>query len=142
MKYVLYYWSRFGHNKKIVEYLGTKLKDNSKDIEILNVEEAEPTKVPNADFYVFSAPAEAFNVQRNMRKFMKKLRSMDGKKYAIINTHGMNRNWLKKMDKYLKNTNMEKVAEADLIVKGDGQKEGNALPDDWKEKIDDFSSKL
>lgn len=139
---MLYYWSRFGHNKKIVEYLGTKLKDNSKDIEILNVEEAEPTKVPNADFYVFSAPAEAFNVQRNMRKFMKKLRSMDGKKYAIINTHGMNRNWLKKMDKYLKNTNMEKVAEADLIVKGDGQKEGNALPDDWKEKIDDFSSKL
>lgn len=142
MKYVLYYWSRFGHNKKIVEYLGTKLKDKSKEIDIINVEEADPTKVPNADFYVFSAPAEAFNVQRNMRKFMKKLSSMDDKKYAIINTHGMNRNWLKKMDKYLKNTNMEKVAEADLIVKGDGQKEGNALPDDWKEKIDDFSSKL
>jgi len=139
---VLYYWSRFGHNKKIVEYLGTKLKEKTKDIDIINVEEAEPTNVPDADFYVFSAPAEAFNVQRNMKKFMKKLSSMDGKKYGIINTHGMNRNWLKKMDKYLKNTNMEKVAETDLIVKGEGQKEGNALPDNWKKTIDEFSSKL
>jgi len=142
MKYVLYYWSRYGHNKKIVDYLGTKLKDKSKNVEIINVEGADPANIPDADLYVFSAPTEAFNVQKNMRKFMKKLETMDGKKYGIINTHGMNKNWLSKMEKYLKNTNMQKVAETDLIVKGEGQKEGNGFIEDWQEKIDAFSKKL
>ena len=102
MKYVLVYWSRFGHNKKIVEKLSTKLQEKGAKTQILQTNEADPKKMPEADTYIFSASAEAFRVQKNMRNFMKKLEDMSGKKYGIINTHAMkSKNWLKSMEKLL-----------------------------------------
>ena len=143
MKYVIYYWSRYGHNKKIADYLSTKFKDKKADVKIFNVKETDPSKVTEADVYVFSAAAEAFNVQKNMRRFMKKLDNMDGKKYGIINTHSMqSKNWLSKMEKLLSKKNMEKIAETDFIIAKEGQSEGKGLTGNWKEKLDDFSKKL
>lgn len=143
MKYVIYYWSRYGHNKKIVEYIESKLKKGSDDVTVMNVVDADPGSVPDADLYVFSASAEAFNVQKYMRKFMKKLSGMGGKKYAIINTHAMrSKNWLGKMEKLLSKSDMVKVAATDFVVGSDGQKEGNGLPNAWEGKIDDFVTKL
>jgi len=143
MKYVIYYWSRYGHNKKIADYLSTKFKDNKADVEVFNVKETDPSNVPEADLYIFSAAAEAFNVQKNMRKFMKKLDNMDGKKYGIINTHSMqSKNWLAKMEKLLSKKNMEKVAETDLIIGKQGQTTGEGFTKNWKDKLDDFSKKL
>jgi hypothetical protein len=97
--------------------------------------------MPAADVYVFSAPAEAFNLQRNMRSFMKKLKGMDGKKYGIINTHGMDRNWLGKMEKLLNKKNMEKVASVDFKV-GKEANTGNGLMDGWESKVDEFAGNL
>jgi len=141
MKYVVYYWSRYGNGKKIVDYLSEILKKNSHDVEVLRTDEADPANVPEGDFYVFSAPAEAFSVQRDMKGFMKKLEGVDGKRYGLINTHGMKRNWLGKMEKILSKKNMEIVAKVDFKV-GDGVKTGDGLPDDWKNSINDFSSKI
>jgi menaquinone-dependent protoporphyrinogen IX oxidase len=141
MKYVMVYWSRFGHNKKIVNYLSEKLKDKPAETQIMSTDEADPTKMPDADFYIFSAPTEAFNLQKNMRKFMKNLEGLDKKNYAIINTHGMNKNWLPKMEKLLSKKNMVKVAEVDFQI-GKDSKSGNAFVDDWESKLDDFSKKI
>lgn len=141
MNYVIVYWSRYGNGKKVVETLAGKLKDKSKNVQVFKTDEADPKAMPEADLYVFSAPAEAFNIQRNMRSFMKKLEGMNGKKYGIINTHGMDRSWLAKMEKLLSKKNMVKVAGVDFKV-GKEANTGNALMDGWETKLDEFVKKL
>jgi flavodoxin len=141
MKYTIIYWSRYGHNKKIVNYLVKKLKDRNGETQILTTDEADPTALPEADLYVFSAAAEALNLQSNMRMFMKNLEGMNGKKYGIINTHGMVKDRLSKMEKLLSKKNMIKVAGVDFRVGKDG-KSGNALKEGWEAKIDEFAKKL
>ena len=141
MKYTIVYWSRYGHNKKIVNYLAEKLKEKKAETQILSTEEADPTALPEADLYIFSAAAEAFNLQKNMRTFMKNLEGMNGKKYGIINTHGMDKDRLYKMEKLLSKKNMVKVAGVDFKV-GKEIKSGNALMEGWEVKIDEFSEKL
>ncbi|MCK4365912.1 MAG: flavodoxin family protein, partial [Thermoplasmatales archaeon] len=121
MKYVIVYWSRYGNGKKVVDYLAGKLKEKSIETQILKTDEADPTALPEADLYVFSAPTEAFNIQKNMRKFMKELQGMEDKKYGIINTHRMNKNWLPKMEKLLTKKKMVKMAGVDFQVGKDAQ---------------------
>ena len=142
MSYVIVYWSRYGNGKKIVDSLSVKLKEKKEETQIFKTDEADPKNMPEADLYVFSAPAEAFNVQKNMRKFMKNLEGMEDKKYAIINTHSMeNKNWLHKMEKLLSKKNMVKVAGIDFQV-GKNAKTGDGIVDGWEAKLDDFAKKL
>jgi flavodoxin len=141
MKIVIVYWSRYGNGKLVVETLATKLKKKKADTHILTTDEADPAALPNADIYIFSAPTEAFNLQRNMRNFMKKLEGMDQKKYGIINTHGMNRNWLGKMEKLLSKKNMEMIAGIDFKV-GKEANMGNALIEGWENQLDVFIEKI
>jgi hypothetical protein len=72
---------------------------------------------------------------------MKKLEGMEGKKFGIINTHAMKRNWLKKMEKLLSKKKMEMVAGVDFQV-GDGSQTGNGLGVGWQTKLTDFAKKL
>lgn len=141
MKYVMIYWSRYGHNKKIVSYLAEKLKEKKAETQILTTDEANPAALPDADVYVFSAAAEAFNLQQNMKKFMKNLQGMEGKRYGIINTHAMSKNRLQKMEKLLSKKNMVKVADADFRV-GKDIKSGNALMAGWEAQLKAFADKL
>jgi flavodoxin len=141
MKYTIVYWSRYGHNKKIVNYLAEKLNEKKAETQIMTTDETDPTKLPEADLYIFSAAAEAFNLQRNMRTFMKNLEGVNGKKYGIINTHGMDKDRLSKMEKLLSKKNMIKVASVDFKV-GKDIKSGNALMQGWETKIDKFVEKL
>jgi len=141
MKYVIVYWSRYGNGKKVIDYLAEKLNDKSKETKIFKTDEADPTAMPEADIYIFSAPTEAFNVQRNMRSFMKKLKGMEDKKYGIINTHSMDRNWLGKMEKLLNKKKMVKVAGIDFKV-GKEVNSGNGLPEGWEVTVEDFADKI
>ena len=141
MKYVIIYWSRYGNGKKIVDYLAGKLKEKGGETQIFKTNETDPTAIPEADKYIFSAPAEAFNIQKNMRTFMKKMEGMNDKKYGIINTHGMKKHRLPKMEKLLTKKNMVKVAGVDFQV-GKNANTGNGLMDGWETKIDDFAGKL
>ena len=143
MKYVIVYWSRYGNGKKIVDHLSEKLKAKNAETQIFKTDEADPTAMPDADMYIFSAPAEVFNVQKNMRKFMKNLNEMEDKKYGIINTHVMkNKNWLPKMEKILSKKNMIKVAGIDFQIGKDGQQIGEGHMEGWKENLDRFVKEL
>jgi flavodoxin len=141
MKCVIIYWSRYGNGEKIVKYIAKKLKDKKADTKILKTNEADPKAMPNADLYVFSAPTEAFSIQRDMKTFMKNLEGLQDKKYTIINTHAMKKSTLSKMEKILDKKKMIKIAEIDFKI-GDGVKEGNGLPKEWQEKVDEFVAKL
>ena len=143
MKYVIVYWSRYGNGKKIVDYLAEKLNEKSAEAQIFKTDEADPTTMPDADMYIFSAPAEAFNVQKNMRKFMKNLNGMEDKKYGIINTHSMkSKNWLYKMEKLLSKKDMIKVAEVDFLIGKEGQQTGEGHMEGWETKLDEFVGKI
>jgi len=135
------YWSRYGHNKKLIDFLENILKKNGGETQIFTTEQANPTALPNADVFIFSAAAEKFNLQQNMRKFMKNISGMDGKNYGIMNTHAMKKNRLSKMEKLLSKKNMVKIAEADFQV-GKDISSGNAFIGNWKAKLDEFAKKL
>ncbi len=142
MNHCIVYWSRFGNGKKVVEYIENKLKDNKQEVQVFTTDEADPSSMPNADIYLFSAPTEAFRIKRNMRTFMKKLKGMDERKYGIINTHAMkNKNCLGNMEKILSKKNMIKIAEVDFRI-GEGQDKGEGLMNGWEEKLDDFINKI
>ena len=139
MKYVMVYWTRFGNNKKIVDYLAERLLG---DVRVFKTGEANPAAMPDADYYIFSAAAEAFSLQKNMKTFMNNLQNMNGKKYGIINTHAMKKkNKLKKMENILSKKKMVKVAETEFRMEGDvDQAEG--LQEGWEAKLDAFCAKL
>jgi flavodoxin len=141
MRYVIVYWSRYGNGKKIVENLTGKLKNKAEEVKVFKTDEADPKSMPEADLYVFSAPTEAFNIQKNMRSFMKNIQGLEEKKYGIINTHSMNKNWLNKMEKLLSKKSMVKVAAVDFQV-GKNAQTGNGLPEGWESKLDEFAGKL
>ena len=139
---VIVYWSRYGNGKRVIGHLEKRMKEKGINTQVMKTDSADPTKMPDADFYVFSSPTEAFRVQKNMRKFMKKLERMEGKNYGIINTHGMKRNWLKSMEKVLsKKKKMNKVASIDFKV-GKKADTGNDLPKGWEMELDEFVEKL
>ncbi len=119
----------------------TKLNKKGATTQIFTTDDLDPSKMPEADLYVFSAPTEAFNVQKNMRKFMKNLEGMNGKKYGIINTHGQKKDRLPKMEKLLAKKNMVMVAGLDFQVV-DGYRNGNGLPSGWEAKLERFVGKL
>jgi flavodoxin len=141
MKCVMVYWSRYGNGKKLVDSLEVILEKKGVETQVFTTDEANPAAMPTADVYVFSAPAEAFNLQMNMRLFMKRLSGMDGKKYGIINTHGMKKSRLSKMENLLSKKNMVKIAEVDFQV-GKDARSGNGLLENWNAKLDEFAEKL
>ncbi len=142
MKGVIIYWSRYGNGKRVVNNLAGNFRKKGIDIQVLNTDKANPKNMPDADFYVFSSPTEAFRVQKNMRKFMKELEGLENKKYGVINTHRMKRNWLKSMNNVLtKKKKMMKIADLDFRV-GDETESGSGLPKGWEMDIDEFAEKI
>ncbi len=140
MNCVIVYWSRYGNGKKLVDHLADTLQARG-SAKVLSTDEADPAALPAADVYVFSAPAEAMNLQKNMREFMKRLQHMDGKKFGIINTHGMKKSRLAKMEKLLSKKGMAKLAEIDFQV-GPKAQAGHGLPEGWEASMDAFAARL
>ncbi len=142
MKCVIVYWSRYGHGKKIVQRLVDRLETAKIDTNTYRPDKIDPKDMLVADLYIFSTPTEMFRIKKEMRNFMKNMEKLEGKKYAIINTHGMKRNWLKSMDKILKKKGMKKLTEVDFKIEREGTEKGEGLSKDWEAKLDKFAEKL
>ena len=142
MNYVIVYFSRFGNGKKLVEYLAGKLREKKETVQLFTPDKADPAAMPEADVYVFSAAAEALSLQRDMKSFIKNLSGMDGRNYGLINTHGMNKDRLDKMEKILSKKHMVKLAGVEFHVEGDRVQTGDGLPSGWEAKMDEFAGKL
>lgn len=72
---------------------------------------------------------------------MKNLQGVDGKKYGIINTHAMKRNWLPTMEKLLSKKKMVKAAGVDFQV-GKNAQSGNDLEEGWEAKLEEFAARI
>ena len=141
MKFGIVYWSRYGNNKKIVTLLSEKLQKKGAEIQVFKTDEVNPTALPKADVYVFSAATEAFNIQKNMKNLMKKLEEMEKKKYGIINTHAMKKDRLHRMEALLSKKKMEKIAEVEFQM-GKEVNTGNGLMNGWETKLSEFTEQL
>jgi flavodoxin len=141
MQTVIVYWSRYGNGKKIVEHLDKTLKSKGVQSTLFRTDETDPATIPQADVYVFSAPAEALNIPKDMRAFMKHLQGTSGKPYGVINTHAMKKDRLYKMEKILKKKAMVKRAGLEFTV-GEDVQSGLGLPQGWEATVDAFADKL
>ncbi|UCE38734.1 MAG: flavodoxin family protein [Thermoplasmata archaeon] len=136
MNIVIVYSSRFGNGKKCVDTVDEQLRIKGHEVKIINAQKADPSQLPPADIYIFSGATEAFNIAVGIRRYLKKLPQMDGKKYALICTHAMNRAIaLNKMEKLLsKKKKMVKVAAIDFKVNNKAQ-QGNGLPEGYEDSL-------
>ncbi len=143
MRCLIIYWSRYGHGERLIEYLSEKLENNKIKIQIRKPDTLDPKNMPEADLYIFSYPTEAFRIRRDMRIFMKKLTGLEHKSYGILNTHFMNKNWLKSMEKILTNKKkMKKLAEIDFQIEKQKVESGEGLPKGWKKDIEKFVEEI
>ena len=142
MKYAIIYSSRFGNNKKLVELLSEHLKSSGHEVTVYNANDSDPKSPPEAERYVFSGAAEAFSIAKPMKNYMKGLPAMDGKGYALINTHARkNKTVLGKMEKILGKKGMKKLAETDFRI-GDTNESKLGLPDGYEEKLRAFAEQI
>jgi flavodoxin len=136
MKIVIVYSSRYGNGKKCVDIVDEGLRARGHEVQVINAPQANPNDLPPADMYIFSGATEAFNIAAGIRKYLKKLPVMEGKKYALISTHAMNKAIaLNKMEKLLSTKKkMIKVSSIDFRI-GDGSTEGKGLPEGYEGKL-------
>jgi flavodoxin len=136
MKIVMVYSSRYGNGKKCVDVVDEQLRTKGHEVQVINAPKADPNQIPPADLYIFSGATEAFNIAVGIKKYLKKMPSMDGKKYALISTHAMKRAIaLNKMEKLLtKKKKMKKVSSIDFRVSNKAQ-QGNGLPEGYEDSL-------
>jgi flavodoxin len=137
MKIVMVYSSRYGNGKKCVDTVDEQLKTKGHEVLVINAQKADPSQLPPADLYIFSGATEAFNIAAGIRKYLKKMPQMEGKKYALISTHAMDKAIaLNKMEKLLtKKKKMEKVSTIDFKVNNKMAQQGNGLPEGYEDNL-------
>ncbi|MEM2870468.1 MAG: hypothetical protein QW379_08660 [Thermoplasmata archaeon] len=136
MKVAIIYHSRYGNGKKCVDCVENLLKSGGHEVLVLRANESNPSQIPPADLYIFSGATEAFTIARPLRTYLKALPVLQGKKYALINTHAMMKpRALPKMEKILSGKKgMVKIAEIDFRV-GKGTDKGMGLPPDYEQRL-------
>lgn len=142
MECVIIYWSRFGHGEKITGYLAEKLQEYEINTKTFKANDVDPKKTPEADLYIFSSPTEMLRIKKQMKKIMKKLDNLQGKKYGIINTHAMKKDRLKNMEKILKKKEMEKIGELEFQIDKKKSEKGEGLPENWQARVEQFVKRL
>ena len=143
MKFVIVYSSRYGNGKKCVDCVDTALKAKGHEVQVLNAPQSNPAQIPPADMYIFSGAAEAFGLAKGIKDYLNDMPELEGKKYALINTHGMSKpRGLPRMEKILsKKKKMVKVSEIHFQV-GEGSQQGNGLPQDYQVQLTGWVDKL
>jgi len=136
MKVVIVYSSRYGNGKKCVDCVDGALKARGHEVQVLNAPQSSPAQIPPADMYVFSGAAEAFGLAKGIKDYMNNMPELQGKKYALINTHGMSKpRGLPKMEKILSGKKkMVKVSEIHFQV-GKEANTGNGLPAGYEAQL-------
>jgi flavodoxin len=136
MKVVIVYSSRYGNGKKCVDFVYARLKTKGHDVQILNAPKSDPAQIPLADLYVFSGATEAFGIAKDLQKYLVDMPVLEGKKYALINTHGMKKaRALPKMEKILSGKKeMVKIGQTDFLV-GKDANTGNGLPQGYQTQL-------
>lgn len=88
MKIEIYFESKFGNGKRVVEKLAEDLTSKGYVVGLHHIDGVSPKEMPPVDLYVFSSPTRLGKPVGSMRRFTKKVKAPQGAKYALIATHG------------------------------------------------------
>lgn len=154
MKIEVYFESKHGNGKKVVEKLAEDLTAKGHAVGLHHIGEVRPKEMPSADLYLFSSPTRMGKPVGSMRRFVKKVKvPTQGAKYALIATHGAAkpnkktgvipspaelekwRRTIPMMEEILNRKGMMKVADLQVYVldlKG-------PLEDGWEDKVGVFA---
>ena len=135
------YESKYGNGKTCAEYLQSVISGKGHDTEILSIREIKPKSLPQANFYIFSAPTHIGGPPGKMKRFLKNLKCEEKEaKYALITTCvDLNTKALQKMEKLLQPKGMIKISDG-FKIKVNGMK--GPLEDDYQKKIEGFATEI
>lgn len=136
MKVVIVYSSRYGNGKKCVDCVGARMRERGHDVQVVSAPASDPAQIPSADMYIFSGATEAFGIAWGLKRYLKAMPVLEGRRYALINTHALKKpRALPKMEKILSGKKkMVKLGEIDFMV-GEGTDRGLGLPQDYQERL-------
>jgi flavodoxin len=124
MNICICYESKYGNGKRCMEYLRDVLSKDGHEVALFSVREQDPSSLPEAEVYIFSAPTQIGNVAGKMKKFLKKAEfSNEGAKYALVTTclDPQKTKSITAMEDLLSSKGVTKAADG-LIIKVTGMK--------------------
>ena len=72
MNICVVYYSRFGNNAGVAEYIGKKFREKNHTVSVNSVIDTKPDALPAAELYIFCSPTMAGNAPGKIKKFVKK----------------------------------------------------------------------
>ena len=78
--------SRSGHGVPVAEEFRKGMTARGVAVTVRHIREADPTRLPGADLYVFSSPGRLGKPIRGMRRFLTRVTLPAGTKYALLTT--------------------------------------------------------
>jgi len=141
MKVCIVYESKYGNGKTCAEYLQSVISGKGHDTEILSIREIKPKSLPQADFYIFSAPTHIGGPPGKMKRFLKNLAiKEEGVKYSLMTTSmDPDPKTLQKMEGILQSKRMTKISNG-LKIKVTGHK--GPLEEGYEKKLEGFASEI
>ncbi len=118
------YESKYGNGKKCMEYLQDVLRKDGHEVQLFSVRKTDPSSLPLAELYIFSAPTHAGNVAGRMKRFLKAVSiPQENAKYALITTclDPPKTKSLKTMESLLESKSVTRAADG-LMIKVNGMK--------------------
>jgi hypothetical protein len=156
MKIEYVHASKFGHGVAVAEEFRKGMTARGVAVSVRHIREADPTRLPGADLYVFSSPGRLGKPIRGMRRFLTRVTLPAGTKYALLTTEAAPRpdkktgqlptpaevdKWQRVrpiMNEILQGKGLVPVADDRVLVTG----LKGPLEDGWEQKVAAFASRL
>ena len=137
MQICITYYSKFGNNMTIADYLTKKLRADKHRVLVYALNEIKPAEMPEAQIYLFSTPIKKGKLPRKFRKVLSKLElpSQDASIAMIATSYEDPDNALQELTKALEGHNLPHSAPG-LVLQSESFKGG--MKPGWEEKIDAF----
>ena len=141
MKVCILYDSKFGTGKTCMEHLKSIMDAKGNDVDIYSVKEIEPSSIPEAELYIFSAPTHLGYPSGKMKGFLKKIDGKEGRKYSVVTTCMApdKTQATENMEKILDKKGMKKVTKS-LKIKVKGLK--GPAEENSKEQLKDLAEEI
>jgi len=78
--------SKYGNGAMVAEEFRRIMADRGVTVSVRHMKDADPTKMPRADLYVFSSPGRFGRPKRSARSFLGKITLPPGALYALLTT--------------------------------------------------------
>ena len=156
MKIEYFHASKYGNGATVAEEFKKLMAARGITVNLHHIREVRPRDIASADLYVFSSPGRIGKPIGSMRRFLNKIASPEGAKYAILTTEAAPQPDKKTgkmpteeelarmqrvrpiMNELLQAKGLAKVAEEHVFVTG----LKGPLEEGWQKKVEGFAARI